>query len=132
MYASRPDADAVTASAGIAATGTWSNAAICCCRALMSWTRTLLFGPRLEQRVALGVGEFLAEEAGADHSAVEFHQRAISLPVEQALGQAEHHERIKDPADRREDEQAAQPGKQLTDGGRKTRHDDQPPNPGMN
>ena len=48
MSGSSPDPDAVTASAGICEILTWSNAAICCCRVLMSWISTGLVGPRLE------------------------------------------------------------------------------------
>src|SRR5487761_688018 len=47
MSGSRPEPDAVTASAGICEILTWSNAAICCCRVLMSLTSTGLVGPRL-------------------------------------------------------------------------------------
>ena len=48
MSGSSPDPDAVTASAGICDTGTWSNAAICFCRCLISWTKVGLVGPRLD------------------------------------------------------------------------------------
>ena len=36
MSGSSPDPDPVTASAGICETGTWSNAAICCCRCVIA------------------------------------------------------------------------------------------------
>ena len=48
MSGSRPDADEVTASGGICATGTWSNAAICRCRALTVRSSAELSGPRFD------------------------------------------------------------------------------------
>ena len=48
MPGSRPEPEAVTASAGICEIVTWSNAAICCCRCLMNWTRAGLVGPRFD------------------------------------------------------------------------------------
>src|SRR5689334_9006304 len=48
MPGSRPEPEAVTASGGICDTGTWSNAAMACCRCLISLTRAGLFGPRLD------------------------------------------------------------------------------------
>src|SRR5215467_983131 len=92
-------------------------------------------GPRLEvlrQRVALGVDELLAQQAGTRHLAVEADQRAVRLLAERHLADPEYHERVEDAADHREDQQAAEPGEQLAHNGRETRHDDQPPNPGMN
>ena len=47
MPGSRPEPDAVTASGGICETGTWSNAAICCCRCWISLTWAGLVGPKL-------------------------------------------------------------------------------------
>src|SRR5215470_4497758 len=69
MYGSRPDADAVTASGGIADTGTWSKAAICFCRCPMSLTSTGLSGPRLDAPLASGLQPplwLVADVADAD------------------------------------------------------------------
>ena len=48
------------------------------------------------------------------------------------LSDAEYDQRIRDAADDREDEQSSQRGQQLANCGWKSRHDNQPPNPGMN
>ena len=47
MAGSRPEPEAVTASGGICEIFTWSNAAICFCRCLISVTRAGLFGPEV-------------------------------------------------------------------------------------
>ena len=58
-------------------------------------------------------------------------QRAVGLVVEGHLGDAEHDQRVEDPGEHGEEEQAAEGSEVLPDEARKTIHVGQPPNPGM-
>ena len=83
-------------------------------------------GPGLEvlhQRVALGVHELLAQQAGADHVALVADQGAVGLVVEGPLGHPEHDHRVDDPGEHGEEQQAAQRSDVLPDNARKTIHD---------
>ena len=83
-------------------------------------------GPGLEvlhQRVALGVHELLAQQAGADHVALVADQGAVGLVVEGPLGHPEHDQRIENAGDHGEEQQAAQRSEMLPDEARKTIHD---------
>src|SRR5262249_45384222 len=85
----------------------------------------------LRQRRALGGDELLAQQAGAHLAATEADQGAAGLAVEGRLGDAEHGQRVDDPGQHGEDEQAAQGGDVLPDNSWKAVHSGHL-NPGTN